>query len=178
MLDSERIKEAESNIKQYLQDGLLKKQKNDTAKTMYIENSDNSLQTAQKLHTLESKDYDPSLWTIVTSYYSMYYISNAVLLNLGYKVGDKVSHKVTADAIIVFARNKLKKKLLEAYEDTKDDALEIMSQKADTILKSLDQEREKRSRFQYQMDEKAKHGKAVTSIERAKEFVFEMKKLL
>jgi uncharacterized protein (UPF0332 family) len=178
MLDQERIKEAESNVKQYLQDGLLKKQKNDTAKTMYIENSDISLQTAQKLHTLESKDYDPSLWTIVTSYYSMYYISNAVLLNLGYKVGDKVSHKVTADAIIVFARNKLKKKLIEDYEDTKDDALELMSQRADMILKTLDQEREKRSRFQYQMDEKAKHGKAATSIERAKEFVFEMKKLL
>ncbi len=108
----------------------------------------------------------------------MYYIANAVLLKLGYKVGDKVSHKVTADAIIVFVRNKLKKNLLEEYENVREDALEIMSQRADALLKSLDEEREKRSKFQYQMDELAKRGKAVTSLERAKEFVFEMNKLL
>jgi len=115
MLEAKRIKEAESNVRQYLQDGLLKKQTNDTAKAMYIENADLSLETAKKLLALESKDYHPYLWVIVPSYYSMYYIANAVLLKLGYKVGDKVSHKVTADAIIVFIRNKLKKNLLEEY---------------------------------------------------------------
>ena len=98
-----------------MQDNLLKKQTNETAKVMYIENADLSLETAKKLLALESKDYHPYLWVIVPSYYSMYYIANAVLLKLGYKVGDKVSHKVTADAIIVFVRNKLKKNLLEEY---------------------------------------------------------------
>ena len=178
MLNQERIKEAELNVRQYLQDGLLKKQANITAQGMYIENSDNSLQTANKILALENKEYNPSLWVIVTSYYAMYYVTNAVLLKLGYKVSDKISHKVTADALIIFVRNKLKKKLLENYEDTKEDALEITSQKVDTLLQSLDYEREKRSKFQYQMDEQAKRGKAVTSLERAKEFVFEMKKLL
>lgn len=178
MLDKERIREAEFNVKQYIHEGLLKKQTNDTAKIMYVENSEVSLQTAQKLLLLENKEYNPSLWVIVTSYYSMYYIANAVLLNLGYKVGDKVSHKVTADSLIVFVRNKLKKQLIEEYEDTKEDALELMSQKADELLKSFDYEREKRSKFQYQMDEQAKRGRAVTSLERAKAFVFEMKKLL
>lgn len=178
MLDEKRIKEAESNVRQYLQDNLLKKQTNETAKAMYIENADLSLETAKKLLALESKDYHPYLWVIVPSYYSMYYIANAVLLKLGYKVGEKVSHKVTADAIIVFVRNKLKKNLLEEYENAQADALELMSQRADALLKSLDEEREKRSKFQYQMDEQAKRGKAITSLERAKEFVFEMKKLL
>ena len=60
MLDQQRIKEAESNVKQYLQDGLLKKQTNNTAKMMYIENCDISLQTAQKLLALESKEYNSS----------------------------------------------------------------------------------------------------------------------
>lgn|SRR3989338_1033214 len=175
MLD---IKEAESNVKQYLEDGLLKKQVNNTAKLMYIENSDTSLQTAQKLLVLESKEYNPSLWVIVSSYYAMYYIANAALIHVGYKVGDKISHKVTADALIVFVRNKLKKQLLEEYEETKEDALELMSQKVDVLLHSLNFEREKRSKFQYQMDEQAKRGKAVVSLERAKEFVFEIKKLL
>ena len=178
MLDDKRIKEAESNVRQYLQDNMLKKQTNKTAQEMYVENCDVSLQTAQKLLALESKEYKPHLWAIVSSYYSMYYIANAVLLKLGYKVGDKISHKVTADSLIVFVRNKLKKNLLQEYEDTKEDALELMSQRADLLLKTLDYEREKRSKFQYQMDEQAKRGKAQTSLERAKEFVFEMKKLL
>ena len=153
MLSDKRIKEDESNVKQYLREGLLRKQKNEIAKQMYIENSELSLETAQKLFSLENATYKPYLWIIVSSYYSMYYIANAVLLNLCYKVGDKVSHKVTSDALIVFARNKLKKGLIEEYEDVKEDALELISSKADALLESLDFEREKRSKFQYQMDE-------------------------
>ena len=178
MLDEKRIKEAESNVRGFIQDGLLKKHSNETAKLMYVENSNLSLQTAQKLATLETPDYQPHLWVIVTSYYAMYYIANAVLLKIGYKVGSQVSHKVTADSLIVFVRNKLKKQLLEEYEETKSDALEITSQKTDNLLKTLDFEREKRSKFQYQMDEQAKKSKAQTSLQRAKEFIFEMKKLL
>ena len=178
MLSDKRIKEAESNVKQYLADGLLKKQTNETAKEMYIENSNLSLETAQKLLTLENQTYQPYLWVIVSSYYAMYYIANAVLLKIGYKVGDKISHKVTADALIVFARDKLRKELIEEYENVKEDALELTSSKADSLLESLDFEREKRSKFQYQMDEKVKKSKALTSLERAKQFVFELKKLL
>lgn len=178
MLDDKRIKEAESNVRQYLRDDLLKKQTNKTAQEMYVENCDISLQTAQKLLVLESQDYKPHLWVIVSSYYSMYYIANAVLLKFGYKVGAKVSHKVTVDALIVFVRHKLKKNLIQEYEDTKEDALELMSQRTDLLLKTLDYEREKRSKFQYQMDAQVKRSKAQTSFERAKEFVFEMKKLL
>ena len=178
MLIDKRIKEAESNVKRYLADGLLKKQTNETAEEMYIENSNLSLETAQKLLSLENQTYQPYLWVIVSSYYAMYYIANAVLLKIGYKVGDKISHKVTADALIVFARDKLKKELIEEYETVKEDALELTSSKADSLLESLDFEREKRSKFQYQMDEKAKKSKALTSLERAKQFVFELKKLL
>jgi len=115
---------------------------------------------------------------IVSSYYAMYYIANAVLLKMGYKVGDKISHKVTSDALIVFVRNRLKKELIDEYENIKEDALELISSKTDTLLKSFDFEREKRSKFQYSMDEKVKKSKALTSLERAKKFVFEMKKLL
>jgi len=48
MLSEKRIKEAELNVKRYLNEGLLKKQKNETAKLMYVENSDLSLETAKK----------------------------------------------------------------------------------------------------------------------------------
>ncbi len=67
MLEEKRIKEAESNVRQYLQDNLLKKQKNDTAKAMYLENADLSLETAKKLLALESNDYHHYLWVIVAS---------------------------------------------------------------------------------------------------------------
>ena len=178
MFSDKRVKEAESNVRRYLAENLLKKQKNETAKEMYIENSDLSLETAQKLLSLETSIYKPYLWVIVSSYYAMYYIANAVLLSVGYKIGDKISHKVTSDALIVFTRDKIKKELIEGYEDIKEDALELISSKADFILQSLDFEREKRSKFQYQMDEQAKKSKALTSLDRAKQFVFELKKLL
>ena len=178
MIDQKRIKEAESNIAKYLEEFLLKKEKNETAKNMYIKNSELSLETSQKLLELESEDYKPYLWVIVTAYYSMFYIANAVLLSLGYKVGDKISHKITEDCLMAFARNKLKKELLEEYETTKEEALEIISSKVDLIIESFEFEREKRSVFQYQMDEDVKKSKAITSLERAKRFVFEMKKLL
>ena len=66
MLNERRIKEAESNVKQYLAEGLLKKQTNETAKEMYVENSDLSLETAQKLLPLETQTYKPHLWVIVS----------------------------------------------------------------------------------------------------------------
>lgn len=73
MLSDKRVKETESNVKKYLADGLLKKQTNETAKEMYIENGDLSLETAQKLLSLENQTYQPYLWVIVSSYYAMYY---------------------------------------------------------------------------------------------------------
>jgi len=108
----------------------------------------------------------------------MYYLAKAVLYILKYKVGDKISHKVTADALIVFVRNKLKASLIESYEEAKEEAFEISGQRADEILESFDQERVKRSIFQYSMTEEARKAKAETSLKRAKEFNFEMKKLL
>jgi uncharacterized protein (UPF0332 family) len=178
MLDEKRIKEAESNVRRYFEEGLLKKQSNETAKLMYIENADLSLQTAQKILNLEEDNYKPHLWVIVTSYYAMYYIANAIILKLGYKVGEKISHKVTSDALIVFTRDKLRKQFLEDYENLEEDALELISSKTDSLIKTFDYEREKRSKFQYQMDENVKKSKALTSLERAKKFVFEIKKML
>lgn len=178
MLDEKRIKEAETNVKAYLEEGLLKKESNETAKEMYIKNADLSLETANRLLEMESVTYKPYLWIIVTAYYAMYYIANAVLLRFSYKVGEKISHKITADCLIAFIRSKLKAELLEDYEEIKEDALEIASAKTNMIIESFELERIKRSIFQYKMDEELKKARALTSLERAKRFVFEIKKLL
>src|SRR3989338_6538736 len=176
MLDTQRLKEAESNVKNYLEEKLIWKYdsyKKEIFET-YLRNYKDSLEVAQKLF---EQNLSP-LWVIVTSYYSMYYIANAVLYTIGYKVGGKISHKVTADALIVFIRNKLKKELLEDYEEAQEEALEIIGKKTDEIISHFEKELEKRSIFQYKSTEEIKRAKAETSLKRAKEFIFEMKKML
>lgn len=176
MLDDKRIKEAESGVKSYLADGLLRRADKINANILSIfrKNSDESLKTADLLF----KGNHSNLWIIVCSYYAMYYTANAVLYSMGYKVEHKISHKVTADALIVFVRNRLKKSFLEEFETAKDEALEIANIRANELVSNFDDERTKRSKFQYEMTEEIKRSKANTSLERAKRFIFEMEKLL
>lgn len=175
MVDTKRKKEAHHNFAQYLQDGLIKKEKNGTAKAMYQKNADLSLSLAEECINSSLKPY---MWVVVISYYSMFYIANAVLLELGYKTRDKIVHKVTNDALIVLVMDKIKKGLLEEYENAKEDALEIASVKSDEIIGFYSLEMEKRSRFQYEMTEAIQEQKAETSLKRARIFMLEMKKLL
>ena len=175
MMDKERIKEAQKNFTQYLQDRLIKKEKNDTAKAMYIKNANLSLNLAEECMNSNLKPY---IWVVVISYYSMFYIANAVLLELGYKTGDKIVHKVTNEALIVLVMDKIKKGLIEEYENAKEDALEIASIKSDEIIALYGLEMDKRSKFQYNMAESIQEQKANTSFKRAKQFMLEMKKLL
>ena len=175
MIDKERKKEAQQNFAHYLQNRLIKKEKNDTAKAMYTKNADLSLNLAEECMNSSLKPY---VWVVFISYYSMFYIANAVLLELGYKTGDKVVHKVTNDALIVLVMDKIKKGLLEEYENAKEDALEIASIKSDEIIEFYGLEMSKRSRFQYDMTESIQEQKANTSLKRARQFMLEMKKLL
>ena len=175
MIDKEKKKEAKQNFDKYLQEGLIKKEKNETARAMYLKNAELSLHLAEEC--MESA-LRPHLWVVVISYYSMFYIANAVLLNLGYKTGDKIVHKVTSDALIVLVMDKIKKGLLEGYEDAKEDALEIASIRSEELMSFYALEMDKRSRFQYNMTESIQEQKARTSLKRAREFMLEMQKLL
>jgi len=173
MLTDKRIKEAKDNVNMYLSDGLLSKAGFDNQVFNILEkNANESLSVAEILY----KGKYSWLWVIVTSYYAMYYIANAVLFKLGYKVGEKISHKVTADSLIALVRDKLEESLLEEYEEMQKEALAGI--KADELMQAFDYEREKRGIFQYRTNESAKEAKAKTSLERAKEFVIEIKKLL
>ena len=175
MLAKDRIKEAETNVRAYLIEGLLKKESlNTDALRVLLRNAKESIDSAEKLNSERISD----LWVIVCSYYSMFYIANAVLRKLDYKVGDKIAHKVTADALIVYARGKLKESLIEKYEDSKDEALNLAGIKTDSLIESFDQEKTKRSIIQYRTDDIDKRAKAKTSLQRAKEFLLEMDILL
>ena len=175
MLAKDRIKEAEINVRAYLDEGLIKKEPlNPDALRVLLRNAQESIDSAEKLNSERISD----LWVIVCSYYSMFYIANAVLRKLGYKVGEKIAHKVTADALIVYVRGKLKETLIEGYEDSKDEALNLAGIKADSIIESFDREKTKRGIILYRTDDIDKQAKAETSLKRAKQFLFEMNVLL
>jgi len=171
MLTNERIKEAEVNMREYLANDLIKKElfKKIVFDT-YMRNNRESLIIARKLFNENLSN----LWIVVISYYSMFYIANALLCKLGYKVGSKIAHKITSDALIVFVRNKLKNSLIEGYDVAGNEALAL----SDNLLRNYDLEREKRSIFQYETTEEIKQAKAKTSLERAEEFSKEIEKMI
>ena len=175
MLEKDRIKEAETNVRAYLNEGLIKKESpNSDVLRVLLRNAKESIDSADKLNTDRVSD----LWVIVCSYYSMFYIANAVLRKLGYKVGEKIAHKVIADVLIVYARGKLKGTLIEENEDRKEEALNLARIKADTLIESFDREKTKRGIIQYRTDDIDKQAKAKTSLQRAKQFLNEMQILL
>ena len=171
MLHEKRIGEANKNMRRYLDEDLIKKEQfKKIIYDTYMRNHRESLIVANKLH----KENISSLWTVVASYYSMFYIANAILYKLGYKVGTKIAHKVVADALIVFVREKIKKSLIEEYELASNEALAL----SDTFLDNYEKEIAKRSDFKSETTEEIKAAKATTSLERAEEFSKEIEKLL
>lgn len=176
MIDKRRIEEARVHFERYLREDMLKREKNETALFTYLKNAELSLDVAEKL--IKDLELRPYLWVVVCSYYSMFYVANAVLLKLGYKTKEENVHKVTSDALIVLVLDKLRKGMMEDYESIMEDALEIANARASELIENYEKEKVKRGRFQYNMDEQIKEQKAKTSLQRAKEFVFEIKKLI
>jgi uncharacterized protein (UPF0332 family) len=201
MIDKERINEAKRNVKQYVDDGLLKLNDKDASKfvNFFMANAESSLRTASILQEISdenalketlkvSMDFESYLWVIVTSYYAMFYAATAILAKQGIRTTGQIVHKVTADALIhFFGSNEKLAKLLEQYEEAQAVGLEIvgreelmkrMQKKADELIIAYEGERKKRSKFQYDIGVQAKKGYAQTSLERAKDFVFEIRKLV
>lgn len=163
-MDEERIRIAERNFKRYLEEGKIKKVEfNKLIYSTYLRNANESLIVANQLF----QNRTSSLWVVVTSYYSMFYIACAYLYKLGYKPGDEIVHQVVNESLIVQGRHKIKNHLLENYSEEKDKALVIV----DNYLDNYEREKGKRASFQYQTTEEIKETKAKTSLERAKEFV-------
>jgi uncharacterized protein (UPF0332 family) len=118
----------------------------------------------------------------------MFYAATALLASQGVRVSGQIVHKVTADALIhFFVSNEKLAKLLEQYEEAKAVGLELigreelmkgMQRKADELIVAYESERKKRSKFQYDVGVQAKKGYAQTSISRAREFVFEIRKIV
>ena len=201
MIEKKRIEEAQRNAKQYIDEGLLKVKDKEAPRFVgfFMKNAESSLQTASMLQEISdqqglkvtlkvSSDFESYLWVIVSSYYSMFYAATALLASQGIRATGQIVHKVTGDALIhFFVSNEKLAKLLEQYEEAQAVGLELigreelmksMQKKADELIVAYESERKKRSKFQYDIGVQAKRGYAQTSLERAKEFVFEIRKIL
>jgi len=186
-------KEIESNVNNYLKEGLFKKGKYSYLVGFYIKTARKTLQTAEALmqisenNELKKKfglldDFETYLWVVTTSYYSMFYILNALFSKYEIKLGDKIVHKVASDVFyLYFIKNKkIAKELFEIYEKSKSQAMDLMrySDQAEKLFQDLEYERGKRHRFQYDMTESIKKGYAQTSLKRATEFVNEIEMVI
>lgn len=170
-MDEKRLSQAKFNFDMYLEDSLLKKVNvNPLILQKFEDNATESLISASELFNNKTS----YLWTVVTSYYAMFYIASAYIYKKGYKAQHKIVHKVINDSLIVLARSDLKSNLIDLYEEEKDKALSI----AESLLDSFEFERAKRSTFQYEMTSDLKESRAKTSLKRAKEFVEVFRKLL
>jgi uncharacterized protein (UPF0332 family) len=201
MIDKERINEAKRNVKQYVDDGLLKLGDKDAPRFVdfFMANAESSLRTASILQEISDEnalketlkvgmDFESYLWVIVSSYYAMFYAATAILAKQGIRTTGQIVHKVTADVLIhFFGSNEKLAKLLEQYEEAqavglelvgREDLMKRMQKKADELIIAYEGERKKRSKFQYDIGVQAKKGYAQTSLERAKDFVFEIRKLV
>ncbi|MCJ7763133.1 hypothetical protein MUP38_06755 [Candidatus Bathyarchaeota archaeon] len=115
MINKERIDEAKRNVKQYIEDGLLKINDKDAARfaDFFMANAESSLRTASILQEISDEDtlketlkvgsdFESYLWVIVSSYFAMFYAATAILAKQGIKASGQIVHKVTADALIHF----------------------------------------------------------------------------
>ena len=192
MLDEKKLKESESRFKQYLTKGMIKTRQKSEFADFFLSNSEKSLNSANALYDLSVDkemqqktgyfNFDGFLWVVNACYYSMFYIARALLEHKGIKIKSDLSiHLVTFDAIInlFYLNGKLQKKIIEDFAEAKEEASEILGkQKADSLIEDYFWEKGKRAIFTYETKEVVIRAKAKTSIERARNFNQEIKKII
>ena len=144
------------------------------------------ISTSQKLQeTLGYPNFDGSLWTINASYYSMFYIVRALLESSRIKIKSDSStqsiHQMTFQALIYFfyINKRLEKRLIEDFQEAIKESGEILGkEKAKKLVEEYKSEKEKRSMFTYELGQIAMQNKAKTSIDRAKFFNQEIRKII
>jgi uncharacterized protein (UPF0332 family) len=197
IINEKRKREAQRNVGNYIKEGLLKIKNEEIRKFVdfFLINAEKSLTTANLLMDVSlnknlkeqlklHENFETYLWVTVTAYYSMFYSALALLASDGTRIGEKIKHKVVSDSLIYFfIENKRLANLLADYEKAKNDALEIIgkeeyNKQAEKLVQDFEFERVKRGRVQYEIGEIAIENKARTSLERAKIFMLEIKKIL
>ncbi len=192
IINDKKLKEVEYRVKNYLTEKIIKTKQGNKNVQFFLINAKDSLDSAKALYDLSTnKDFQKYtgytdlrgfLWVINASYYSMFYTAQALLESEGVKVKSDISvHAITFDALIYFfyLTGKLQKRLFEYYVEAKEEAAELLGQqKAEELVEEYFFEKGKRALFTYQTGEFAMKNKALTSLERAKKFNREIRKII
>jgi len=170
-MDEKRIKQAEDNFRRYLEQGLIKEKPfEQVIYQTYLNNSLESLKVAEQLFQNKTS----SLWVVISSYYSMFYLASAYIYKKGFKAGHEIVHQIINEALIKLAKKEIETHFLEEYEEERQKAL----YSCNTLFDEYEFEKTKRAQFQYETTGEIKEAKAKTSLERAKKFVTILRQIL
>ena len=192
MLDEKRINEIKRRVANFIKEGIIKKEKEKKFVKFFLNNAENSLNSAKLLFEVSTKNelknttgfpnFNGFLWVINSSYYSMFYMARALLENEGIKVKTELSiHAVVFDALVYYfyLTGRLQKKIIEDFTEAKEETSEILGkEKAKELIEDYFYEKKKRGIFTYEMGATAMQNKAQTSLERAKKFNEEIRKII
>lgn len=124
-------------------------------------------------------------WVICIAYYSMFFAATALLAHFKHKIAeDQDIHKLTHHALLyyfILDDNKLQKHFVEEYGDAYQEAgqlLQFSEQKALEMVQDFDFEQQKRKMFTYEMGRVAEQQKARTSLQRAENFLVQVRKMI
>lgn len=192
MLDEKRINEIKRRVANFIKENMIIKEKEKKFVKFFLNNAENSLNSAKLLFEVSTKNelknatgfpnFNGFLWVINSSYYSMFYMARALLENEGIKIKTEMSiHTVVFDALVYYfyLTGKLQKKLIEDLAEAKEETSEILGkEKAKELIEDYFYEKKKRGLFTYEMGTTAMQNKAQTSLERAKKFSEEIRKII
>jgi len=191
MLDEKKISESRRRAEKRIKEGIIFKDKPRFVE-FFLVNSRNSLDSAKLLFDVSADEklkkdlgflkFDGFLWVINASYYSMFYLARALLESKGINVKTDLSiHSVVFDALVYYfyLTGRIERKFIEEFNEAGLEASEVLGkEKAKALMDSYSNEKEKRGRFTYEMGEVAMKNKAQTSLERAKGFREEIRKMI
>ncbi|MDO8622900.1 MAG: hypothetical protein Q7R52_01535 [archaeon] len=192
MLENKQIDEARRNAIKSISSGNIIKTKESNYTDFFIKNAKDSLDSAKVLfdisvdekikNTIGIPNFNGFLWVINSSYYSMFYMARALLESIGVKIKtDESVHFLVFNALIYYfySNGKLEKHFIEDFENAQAESSEILGrEKAKEIISNYSSEKDKRAKFTYEIGEIAMKSKAETSLNRAKKFNEEVRKIL
>jgi hypothetical protein len=192
MQDKKTEKQAESSIRQLLKEGKIIKEERGVYTEFFLKNAQDSFNSAKLLYRVSTDNllkkslgfpsFNGLLWVINSSYYSMFYMARALLENEGIKIKTEQSiHAITYNALVYYfyLTKKIEKSLIEEFKQAGQEVSEILGkEKAKKLIEDYSDEKYKREKFTYEMGEIAMQNKAQTSLERAKKFNEQLRKMM
>jgi uncharacterized protein (UPF0332 family) len=192
MLEDKHINEAKENAIKSINKGEIIKTKESLYIDFFIKNAKDSLDSAKALfeisvnpklkESMGFSSFNGFLWVINSSYYSMFYIARALLESIGVKIKTDESihfHVFNALVYYFYSNGRLERHFIEDFQNAGQEASQILGkEKAREVISDYSSEKEKRARFTYEMGEIAMKNKAETSLNRAKKFNEEIRKIL